>query len=51
MEQQAQLQRDTERRQENVNDSTNSQSQLKDKQLMPKVWMGARVFKRADPKG
>ena len=43
--QKAQLQKDTEKRQENVNDSPDSQPQLKDEQSRPKVWMGARMLK------
>ena len=43
--QQAQLQKDTEKRHENVNGSPDSQSQLRDEQSKPKVWMGARMLK------
>ena len=47
--QQAQY-RKTLRRQENVSDSPNSQSQLKDKQSRPKVGMGTRVLKEQTQK-
>ena len=39
------LQKDIVRRQENVDNSPNSQSQSKDKQSRPNIWMGARVLK------
>ena len=42
--QQVQLQKDTEKGQENVSDISNFPSQLKDEQSRPKVWVGAQML-------